>query len=80
MSDMERVLIAYNNEPGGVLRNFMESCSDEAKQICIDNQIDFRSVCSPNLTEQSVIGTMTECALCVISARCCEYAHNQLCV
>ena len=68
MSDMERVLIAYNNEPGGVLRDFMESCSDEAKQICIDNQIDFRSVSSPNLTEQSVIGTMTECALCVISA------------
>ena len=37
MSDMERVLIAYNNEPGAVLRDFMESCSDEAKQICIES-------------------------------------------
>ena len=33
---MGNVLIAYNNDSGTVLHNFLESCADEAKQICVE--------------------------------------------
>ena len=32
---MGKVLIAYNNDSGTVLHDFLESCADEAKQIFI---------------------------------------------
>ena len=34
---MDKVLIACNNDPITVLHDFLESCADEAKQICADN-------------------------------------------
>ena len=65
---MGKVLIAYNNDSGTVLHDFFELCADEVKQICVDNGIDFSSVCPPNLREQNVIGDMPEHQLCFIAA------------
>lgn len=65
---MGKVLIAYNNDSGTVLHDFLESCADEAKQICADNGIDYSSVCPPNLNEQSVVGAMPDHHLCFIAA------------
>ena len=65
---MGKVLIAYNNDSGTVLHDFLESCADEAKQICADNGIDYSSVCPPNLNEQSVVGSMPDHHLCFIAA------------
>lgn len=47
-------MIAYNNDSRTVLHDFLESCADEAKQICADNGIDYSSVCPLDLNEQSV--------------------------
>lgn len=58
------VLIAYNNNSSTVLHGFMELCADEAKQICIDNAIEYSSVCPSDLNEQSVIGVMPNHLLC----------------
>lgn len=65
---MGKVLIAYNNDSGTVLHDFLESCADEAKQICADNGIDYSSVCPPDLKEQSVVGAMPDHHLCFIAA------------
>ncbi len=65
---MGKVLIAYNNDSEAVLHDFLESCADEAKQICADNGIDYSSVCPPDLNEQSVVGVMPDYHLCFIAA------------
>ena len=65
---MGKVLIAYNNDSGTVLHDFLESCADEAKQICADNGIEFSSVCPPDLNEKSVVGVMPDHNLCFIAA------------
>lgn len=65
---MGKVLIAYNNDSGTVLHDFLESCADEAKQICADNGIDYTTVCPPDLDEQSVVGVMPDHHLCFIAA------------
>lgn len=65
---MGKVLIAYNNDSGTVLHNFLESCADEAKQICVDNGIDCTAVCPPNLNEKSAVGVMPDHHLCFIAA------------
>lgn len=65
---MGKVLIAYNNDSGAVLHDFLESCADEAKQICADNGIDYTAVCPPDLDEQSVVGVMPDHHLCFIAA------------
>ena len=61
-------MIAYNNDSMTVLHDFLESCADEAKQICADNGIDFSSVCPLDLNEQSVVGVMPDHHLCFIAA------------
>lgn len=61
---MDKILIACNNDSITVLHDFLESCADEAKQICTDNGIDYSSVYPPNLSEQNVIGVMPEHQLC----------------
>ena len=66
---MGNVLIAYNNDSGTVLHNFLESCADEAKQICVDNGTDYTAVCPPNLNEKSAVGVMLDHHLCFIAAR-----------
>ena len=65
---MGKVLIAYNNDSGTVLHDFLESCADEAKQICADNGIDYTAVCPPDLDEQSVVGVRPDHHLCFIAA------------
>lgn len=65
---MGNVLIAYNNDSGTVLHNFLESCADEAKHICVDNGIDYTAVCPPNLNEKSAVGVMLDHHLCFIAA------------
>ena len=65
---MGKVLIAYNNDSGTVLHDFLESCADEAKQICADNGIDYTAVCPPDLDEESVVGVMPDHHLCFIAA------------
>ena len=65
---MGKVLIAYNNDSGTVLHDFLESCADEAKQICADNGIDFSSACPPDLDEQNVVSVMPDHHLCFIAA------------
>ena len=65
---MGKVLIAYDNDSGTVLHDFLESCADEAKQICVDNGIDYTAVCPPDLDEQSVVGVMPDHNLCFIAA------------
>lgn len=65
---MGKVLIAYNNDSETVLHDFLESCADEAKQICADNGINYSSVCPPDLNEQSVVGVMPDHHLCFIAA------------
>ena len=65
---MGKVLIAYDNDSGTVLHDFLESCADEAKQICADNGIDYTAVCPPDLDEQSVVGVMPDHHLCFIAA------------
>ncbi len=61
-------MIAYNNDSRTVLHDFLESCADEAKQICADNGIDYSSVCPLDLNEQSVVGVMPDHHLCFIAA------------
>ena len=51
---MENILIAYNNDPNSELHLFFESCADDAKQFCVDNQHCFESVCPPGLLECNV--------------------------
>ena len=65
---MGKVLIAYNNDSGTELHDFFESCADEAKQICVDNGIDYTAVCPPDLDVQSVVGVMPDHHLCFIAA------------
>lgn len=61
---MGKILIACNNDSTTVLHDFLESCADEAKQICADNSIEYSPVYPPNLSEQNVIGIMPEHQLC----------------
>lgn len=64
---MGKALIAYNNDSGTVLHDFLESCADEAKQICADNGIEYMPVCPPSLNEQNVAGAMLDHQLCFIA-------------
>ncbi len=64
---MKKVLIAYNDDSGVVLHDFFESCADEAKQICYDHEVEYTSICPPNLNEQSVCGAMSDHLICVIA-------------
>lgn len=63
---MGKILIACNNDSTTILHDFLESCADEAKQICADNSIEYSPVYPPNLSEQNVIGVMPEHQLCFL--------------
>lgn len=64
---MGKVLIAYNNDSGTVLHDFLELCADEAKQICADNDMEYMPICPPSLNEQNVVGAMLDHHLCFIA-------------
>lgn len=51
---METILIAYNNAPLSELHSFFESCADDAKQFCADNNHDYHPICPPELLEQKI--------------------------
>lgn len=61
---MGKILIACNNDSTTILHDFLESCADEAKQICANNSIEYSPIYPPNLSEQNVIGVMPEHQLC----------------
>lgn len=65
---MANILIACNNDPGTVLHDFMQSCADEARQLCIDYNHDYTFAGAPQLTEETVISSMTDHQLCFIAA------------
>lgn len=65
---MSSVLIAYNNDVETVLHDFMESCADEAKQVCVDNRMDYSLVFPPILNEQNVVGAIPEHQVCFIAS------------
>lgn len=65
---MSKILIAYNNDCETMLHDFFESCADEAKQICTDNNIVFSSAYPPRLNEQSVVGEMQNHCFCFFAA------------
>lgn len=65
---MSRVLIAYNNDNNTVLHDFLESCADEAKQICVVKGIAYSAIRPPDLIEQNVIGVMLNHELCFLAA------------
>lgn len=44
-------MIAYNNDSTTILHDFLESCADEAKQICADNGIEYSSVYGIEMSE-----------------------------
>jgi hypothetical protein len=51
---MDKVLIAYNNDSTTILHDFLESCADEAKQICADNGIEYSSVYPPEMSKTTI--------------------------
>lgn len=65
---MSKVLIAYNDDSKTDLHEFLESCGDEVRQICVDNHIDYSTVSPPNLTEQSVIGVIQDYQVCFLAS------------
>lgn len=65
---MANILVACNNGPGTDLHNFMQSCADEARQICVDNTHNYTLVEVPQLTEHNVISAMPNHQICVIAA------------
>lgn len=64
---MSSILIAYNNDPATVLHDFLESCADEAKQLCFDNGITYSSVCPPDLNYHNVVEIMPDYQLCFLA-------------
>ncbi|QUB76689.1 MULTISPECIES: hypothetical protein [Prevotella] len=64
---MRKVLIAFNNDRRNSLHDFMESCADEAKQNCLDQNITFSSICPPELTEKKVMEEILNHHLCFIA-------------
>jgi len=65
---MAKILIASNNDPGTALHNFMQSCADEARQICADTNHDYTSIHVPRLTESNIIPSMGDYKICFIAA------------
>ncbi len=65
---MKKVLIAYNNDSECELHDFFESCADEAKAFCVENNLDYISIFPPTLNKDNVIDSMLEYDVCVLSA------------
>lgn len=65
---MANILIASNNDPNTDLHNFMQSCADEARQICVDNSHHYSIVSVPHFTESGVISPMSSHQICFIAA------------
>lgn len=65
---MEPVLIAFDNDPSVELHSFFESCADDAKQFCVDNEHTYTSVCPPNFTTENVVSPMDKYSICFVAA------------
>ena len=64
---MANILIACDNDPGTDLHNFMQSCADEARQICVANNHNYTLVRVPQLTEHNVISAMPNHQICFVA-------------
>ena len=65
---MAKVLIAYNNAPNINLHNFFQSCADDVRQYCADNNIGYIPLFPPKFTETEVSGGMLDCQICFVAA------------
>lgn len=64
---MSKILIAYNNDSTTDLHDFFESSGDEARQISVDNQIDYIHICPPDLNKSNIIQNLSDCNICFIA-------------
>lgn len=65
---MANILIACNNDNTVDLHDFLQSCADKARQLCVNNNHNYSFVEPPNLTEQKVISPMLNHQICFIAA------------
>ena len=65
---MAKVLIAFNNDPCTDLHNFMQSCADEVRQICVDYNHIYVLIDADHLTETDVTSSMADSQICFITA------------
>lgn len=65
---MANILVACSNDSSTDLHDFMQSCADEARQICVDDNHNYTLVEVPQLTEHNVISAMSNHQICVIAA------------
>jgi len=65
---MANILIAYNNDADTNLHGFLQSCADEARQLCIDHEHIYTLLSPPDLTESHVIPFMENNQICFVAA------------
>ena len=65
---MDDILIAFDNDPSTELRGFFESCADEAKQMCANNNRGYISLFPPQLTNSDLISKMDNIKVCIVAA------------
>lgn len=65
---MANILIAYNNAANTNLHGFLQSCADEARQLCTDNNYRYTLLYPPDLTESHVVQSMENFQICFVAA------------
>ena len=65
---MANILVACTNDSSTDLHDFMQSCVDEARQICVDTNNDYTFIGVPQLTESNLIPSMVDHKICFIAA------------
>jgi len=73
-----KVLIAYNNDASENNHLFFETCADEVKQCCLDNNIVFTPICPPNLDEQHICQQIDGNSICFLASHGdCDGVYNE---
>ena len=65
---MNSILIAFNSCPDDSSHSFFQSCADEARQLCADNNVLSTSKTGDDLSEQSIMQAMESHALCIFAS------------
>lgn len=65
---MNSILIAFNSCPDDSSHSFFQSCADEARQLCADNNVLSTSKTGDDLAEQSVMQAMENHVLCIFAS------------
>lgn len=65
---MNSILIAFNSCPDDSSHSFFQSCADEARQLCADNNVPSTSKTGDDLAEQSVMQAMENHVLCIFAS------------